>query len=273
MAKHVLLHELTRPAFEEYLQSTPEPVALIPVGSIEQHGPHLPLGTDCLGALGICKAVAERAKCVVAQTILPGYSPHHMAFKGTITLREETLVAVLYDTIESLVHHGIRKIMLINAHGGNAQIVAYAARMASRRYGATVLVPQQPPAPDTKAALKDLVIRHDVHSGKGETGFALTLFPELVEMERVKGFKATARWYEGSRHLANPENEDLFWAAQVLNAYIGDTHQYTSSGVWGYSDPNDADLEQAKERFEKTVGGLVKLIEIWRTVPERPLEG
>ncbi|MDP2871909.1 MAG: creatininase family protein [Bacillota bacterium] len=271
MGKRVILHEMTRSAFEEYLRDTPVPVALIPVGSIEQHGPHLPLGTDSLGALAICKAIAERADCVVVQTCLPGYSPHHMEFRGTITYSEDTLVAVLYDTIESLVDHGIDKIMLINAHGGNAQIVAYTARMARRRYGATVLVPEGPaPAGDPKERLREHLRTLDVHSGKGETGFALALFPELVEMERVKGFKPTGEWYSGVQHLvADLDREDLPLAAQIAMAYLGDTHEHTASGVYGWTDPNDADVGQAKARFEEMVSRCVKLIELWRTVPER----
>ncbi|MFP4200081.1 MAG: creatininase family protein, partial [Clostridia bacterium] len=88
---------MTRPAFEEYLESEPNPVAIIPLGSIEQHGPHLPLGTDSLAALAAAREVAGRTNSFVVQACLPGYSPHHMGFKGTITFKPKTLSLVIED--------------------------------------------------------------------------------------------------------------------------------------------------------------------------------
>jgi creatinine amidohydrolase len=260
---------MTRPAFEEYLRDEPVPVALIPVGSIEQHGPHLPLGMDSLAVLNICKRLAEKANCVVVQTCLPGYSPHHMEFKGTITYHEETLIAVLYDTIESLVYHGITKIMLINGHGGNAQILAYVARMASREYGCTVLQPPMPAPGDPIVAAKDALTRFDVHSGTGETGTALNLFPQFVEMERVKNYKPAAAFYEGAQHLASPEGDDLELRAFLVRAYVGDTHEHTQNGVYGFTDPNEADPAAANRRLEQMTDQYAKLIKLWRTIPER----
>jgi len=160
--------------------------------------------------------------------------------------------------------------MLINAHGGNREIVAYAARMAGRRYGATILVPQRPvPAADPEGLLRENMRKQDVHSGKGETGTALALFPELVEMGRVKGFRPTSEWYAGVKHLADPDHPEIFLASQIASAYRGDTHQFTTSGVYGFTDPNEADAAQAGKQIERWVNHLVRLIELWRTVPER----
>ena len=268
--KTVLLHEMPRTHFEEYLRETPVPVAIIPVGSMEQHGPHLPLGTDILAATEISKRVAEKANCIVAQTFLPGYSPHHMAFKGTITFHEETLIHVLYDTIESLTHHGIKKIMLVNGHGGNVQILAYAARMAGRKFNCSVMMPPAAPVVDPLKGMRESVTKVDVHSGKGETGTALALFPQFVDMSKVKGFKPTSNWrHEAIAKLADADREDVLLAGVVALAYLGDTHDFTTSGVYGWTDPNDADPEAAKKNIEARVEWMAKFIELWRTVPEK----
>ncbi len=268
--KTVLLHEMPRTHFEEYLRETPVPVAIIPVGSIEQHGPHLPLGMDILAATEIAKKVAEKANCIVAQVFLPGYSPHHMNFKGTITFHEETLVHILYDTIECLTHHGIRKILLINGHGGNVQILAYAARMASRKFNCSVLQPPAMPVADPVKAMRDSVARVDVHSGKGETGSALAMFPHLVDMSKVKGFKPTSAWRdEAIAKLADPNREDVLLAGALAMAYLGDTHDFTTSGIYGWTTPEDADPEAAKKNIEARVEWMAKFIELWRTIPEK----
>lgn len=269
--RSVVLHEMTRSDFEEYLAATKIPVALIPVGAVEQHGPHLPLGMDALAGLEYCKLVAERADCVVVQSCLPGYSPHHMGFGGTITYREDTLISVLYDTIESLAHHGIRRILLLNTHGGNREIVNYVARMASRRYDCAVLAWVSGPVLDPKAAMREEIAKLDWHSGKRETGKALALFPELVDLEQVEALEPTARWRnEALVELADPERDDILLAAIVVRAYIGDTHEFTSSGVYGWTNPRDADPEEAKKQIQEGTEMVVHLIDLWRTVEEPP---
>ncbi len=265
--KKVMLHDLTRPAFEEYLRENPDPVVIIALGSIEQHGPHLPLGTDSYGALAVARQVAEATGCLVVQPCWPGFSPHHMGFKGTITLKAETLVAVLLDTIESLAHHGIKKILLINAHGGNAQIVAYVARLARRRFGSVVIVPDTRGLQDPQKQAEAFLERMDVHSGPRETSFALAFFPELVEMERVKGFQSTTRLRAPLEELRKARGEEAVLAAQLLSAYIPDSHLLTSSGVWGFADPNEADPEKLKEEMAKGVEKLIKLVELWKKIP------
>lgn len=264
MQDKVMLHEFTRPAFEEYLREEKNPVAIIALGSIEQHGPHLPLGTDSLCAVKVAEQVARQTNSIVVHPCWPGYSPHHMAFAGTITFSSETLMGIILDTVDSLAQHGLRKILLLNAHGGNAQVAAHAARIASRESGAMVLMPQMPPRdPD---ALKKAVMDVDFHSGPGETGVALALFPELVEMDRVKGFEPTASFPEQVEALRDLDAPDLAIRAQLIMAYIGDTHEFTSSGVYGFGDPNDADADRARQNIKEWVGALVRLIEYWKTI-------
>lgn len=264
--KSVMLHEVTRSAFEEYLKQNPDPIALIPLGSIEQHGPHLPLGTDSLIAVELCRKTAERTGSFVVQPCWPGYSPHHMAFAGTITFRHETLVNILLDTFESLAHHGVRKIMVVNCHGGNAQIMAYAIRIGKRETGACIASPVMNPRSAEEAA-RTAMKYLDMHSGAGETGMALALFPELVEMQRVEGWKPTTHFIPGLEKLADPKRDDVEIAAQIVMSYINDTHELTSSGIYGFRDPNDADVESSRKRAEERIEHLVKYIELWKTVP------
>ena len=97
------------------------PVVIVPVGATEQHGPHLPLNTDTDIGFQIAKSIAEASpvKTLVLPPVWAGFSPHHMNFPGTITLRQSTLFAVTYDIIESLILHGVSRILLLNSHGGN----------------------------------------------------------------------------------------------------------------------------------------------------------
>jgi creatinine amidohydrolase len=265
--RSALLHEITRPDFEDWLQEEETPVAIIGVGSIEQHGPHLPLGMDSLAAINIAELVAEKTNSVAVLPAWPGYSPHHMGFAGTITFNEDTLVAVLTDTIGSLAEHGVEKQLLLNAHGGNREIVAYVCRMASRNFGIQVVSPAPRVGQEVETGLKDFVTRMDVHSGPGETGLALHLFPELVDMSRAKGFKPLTDYPEEIKKLLDPDREDLDIATQVFSSYIRDSHDFTETGVWGFADPNDADTDKAERDLEQRVNWLVEYIELWKQLP------
>jgi len=258
----VLLQEFTRPEFEEYLESEPNPVAIIPLGSIEQHGPHLPLGTDSYAALELAKRVAKRTNSIVVQACWPGYSPHHMGFKGTITFSAETLSGIITDTVKSLAEHGIHKVLILNGHGGNAQIAACAARLAGREAGSIVLMPSGSSGGDASKTLREV----DVHAGKGETSLALALFGDLVQMDRVEEFQPTAEFPEQVEKLRDPESEDADILAQLVMAYIGDTHEFTSSGIYGFTDPNDADPEKAEQEIEQRLKRLQKMIEYWKKI-------
>ncbi|MGY5858023.1 MAG: creatininase family protein, partial [Candidatus Thorarchaeota archaeon] len=116
-----LLAKMTWPEVEEILKETD--IVLVPVGSTEQHGPALPVDTDAYITTELTLLLAEKIwskqKVVVAPTMSFGYSPHHMDFKGTISLNESTLANVYVDICKSLDHHGFKKIILVNGHGGN----------------------------------------------------------------------------------------------------------------------------------------------------------
>lgn len=272
MLSRFWIQELTRPAFEEWLKEEAAPVVLVGVGSLEQHGPHLPLGTDSLTAQGYVYEVAKRTNSVCVHPCLPGYSPHHMGFAGTMTLRETTLLAVLMDTVESLSRHGIKRFVVVNIHGGNTHIVNLFVQLAKREFKVMVAAPSGPSNTEIGKLHEDRQKRHwDVHSGPTETGTALHLFPDLVEMWRLEGWKATLKMDPKLMAFLNPDREDHELVSQIFRASVEpDTHDFTASGIYGKNDPREADPEEAKARFEEKVDFLVQFIKAWKRIPLPP---
>ena len=259
----VMLQDFTRGAFEDYLEQESNPVAIVTVGSVEQHGPHLPRGMDMFAALEVAKRVAEETASFVVHPCWAGYSPHHMAFKGTISFRAETLTNIILDTIDSLAAHGIDKVLLLNGHGGNGEIVNYASRLAKRRSNA-VVIPSS--AWFSGTSPKEALQYIDRHAGTKETELAQFLFGDLVEMERVTDFQPTSAFSEAVEALRDPDAGDLTIRTQLVMAYIGDTHTFTSSGIYGFADPNDADVNAAEKYFNETVAYFARLIRYWKQI-------
>ena len=113
----MLLERCTWQEVEAYLETARG--ILLPVGSTEQHGPNGLIGTDAICAELVARGVGEATGALVAPTLNFGMAQHHMAFRGTMTLRPQTLLAVLVDLLNSLAHHGFERCLVINGHGGN----------------------------------------------------------------------------------------------------------------------------------------------------------
>lgn len=115
--KGYLLERMTWPQIRDAFEQTK--FVVIPIGSTEQHGPHLPLGTDFLVAHELASRVMVHAKVIVTPTLPIGYAKYHTVFPGTLSLSEETLARVLVDICEDLLKYGTTHILFINGHGGN----------------------------------------------------------------------------------------------------------------------------------------------------------
>ncbi|MGQ9630063.1 MAG: creatininase family protein [bacterium] len=154
-------------------------LAILPIGSIEQHSLHLPLGTDWIIAQEMGMKLAERLDAYLLPALPYGNSQEHMGFMGTITLRPSTLAAVVEDIVLSLRHHGIKKVVILSAHGGN-WILKPTIRDLNYRYPDITVIWNDGALPGEEEK-----IPRDIHAGRDETSIILAIDPELVREEGV----------------------------------------------------------------------------------------
>ena len=137
----LLLNEITR---NEARAIAERALVVLPTGATEQHGPHLPIGTDCMLDQAVARGAAERVRSrlpiLVAPTLAFGSSPHHIPFGGTMSVGTETYYRLLCDLLESLVAGGFRRVFIVNGHGGNSELVQLAARDVALRRELAVAV-------------------------------------------------------------------------------------------------------------------------------------
>jgi creatinine amidohydrolase len=238
-------------------------VVVVPTGSIEQHGPHLPLDTDSFLCANVARVAAERARqkgpVLVTPTACFGSSEHHMAFPGTVTLRPETFGQAVAEICVSLARHGLRRQVVVNGHGGNTALLAAAVQQLGFEAPIQVL------AVDYWTLARELAaeVRESPSGGMGhacefETSLMLYLRPESVRRELI------AREIVGPRYA--DERFDLFESGAVTAHWK--THELTRSGVMGA--PDLATEEKGRLLFEACAEGLANLIEELRALPLPP---
>ena len=240
--------EMTWPEVAEFLKH--HDVVIIPVGSCEQHGPHLPLDTDAYDAFWVALRAAKRAGCaLVAPPINYGVSYHHMPFPGTVSISPETLMKLAYEVAESLIKHGFKKIVFENGHGGNAPALNAAAQMIKAKYPDTIIVV------DNIGLIPDLLetlveTPHDAHAGEFETSTSLANRPELVRTERITKPKVQKPPVEYMRLGLAEKGPRVYWPIR--------TDQLTNTGAIG--DPTRATREKGEIFLKALVERLVKLL-------------
>jgi creatinine amidohydrolase len=155
-------------------------VAVLPVGSFEQHGRHLPLTTDALVATAIAERVAEDHALFLLPAVTLGCSHEHAEFPGTVSIKATTLYAVVNDVADSLAASGIEHVMVINAHGGN-YVLSNVVQEANSRSRRMALFPQSADWADARSEAGLKTSNHeDMHGGEAETSILLHRYPEVV---------------------------------------------------------------------------------------------
>lgn len=238
-------------------------VLVLPIGSVEQHGNHMPLGTDTMLADGLCRAAAERLAPNVLVLPSPwyGYSPHHMRFAGSITLSAETLTGLVADIVGSVVRHGFRRIVLVNGHGGNASLVgAMAASLGHEHYGKARIagLTYFHLAAAEIAALRKSRRGGMGHAGEFETAMMQHLRPSLVRIDQAASIYPET----GTPYLST----DLVEGSRV-STYL-DFADLSPSGTLG--DPSLASAEQGERFFTACMESLVQ---VFRDFAQWPIEG
>jgi len=216
-------------------------IVIIPVGANEQHGPANPLGTDHLIAKSIAEETAKRTGVLCLQVIPFGVSSHHKQFWGTIFISPEAFKEYVRETCFSLNYYGVRKIVVVNGHGGNLAALADLAREL-REDGVFMSVFQWWPA--AAKLLPDLFTGGERrHAGAEETSVNLALHSNLVDMS-----KAVDTELHG--HAVQAEGVTLPLS----------TVDETSSGVYGKQ--STASAEKGRKVFEAIVDELVRHVNL-----------
>ena len=197
-------------------------VAVLPVGAVEQHGPHLPLGTDTIIAEGIvARALAQVPQgptLLVLPTQALGHSPEHGAFHGTLSQEAETLLAGWTQIGAGLCRNGVRRMVIFNAHGGQPQIVDLVAQRLRSRHGMLVVRANYMAWPLPAGLIDPVELAHGHHGGTLETAIMLALRPDLVRLDKVADFPSAARELAVvHRRFGHDGRLGFAWQAQDLN--------------------------------------------------------
>ena len=206
-------------------------IAVLPVAATEQHGPHLPLSVDTDLVNGVVEAALPHLPADVPALFLPtqtvGLSPEHARFAGTLTLKAETVIRLWTDIGESVAASGVKKLVLLNAHGGQVSVMDIVARDLRARLGMLVysvswfnLPLRDAQGRDVNALFSAQEHRFGVHAGEVETSMMRALRPAQVRMDRAQDFHSTSQdRAERFPILGNGRSAKLGWQMQDYNEH------------------------------------------------------
>ncbi len=260
MAEKLHYGEMTWPEVRE--AAARECVAVVPIATIEDHGPHLPIDTDLRLCTAVCETAVSRAagRAVLVPPINHGYSPHHMDFPGAITIGAHTLIDYGVDVCRSLAHHGFRRILIVNGHGSNSPFIDIIARLTVVETSVLAAAVNYWAAPGVRAVAEDLRESDKVggmnHACEFETSLYLALRPDLVDMSKAE------------RELSHRPTKN-YWTDLIAGdgplVMMEHWSSLTETGVMG--DPAKATAEKGRKLLDACANGIVELIDEMRARP------
>ncbi len=236
------LLKMTQPEAEAVLRRSA--LAIIPMGSVEQHGPHLPCGTDYLAALVIGQKVAEETDGLLVPFCPVGVTPFHMSFAATLTLKPQTFIAVVEDICDSLVQHGAKRIVFLNWHEGNTSSMNLAAVSVQQRHPVRVLVVQA-------CYIANELFGKEcglTHGGELEVLPILAYDPSLVHLERATNPSPAER----------AKKIDGLRRSRAAYPFLKDIREIAPTG-W-YGEPQKATAEKARKFLDEVAGAAADYI-------------
>lgn len=253
----VLWTDLTDPEVEAAREAGS--LVLVPIGAIEQHGAHLPNGTDTAIAQAVSEHVARRlGEALVLPGIPWGYSSTHMSFASTISLRPQTILGILHDLCGSVVAHGFEKVAIVCSHATNRPVVQLFVQEFAAAHGVTVaFIHYTDFAREAFAAHRQTELGGEMHAGEFETSMQLHLQPELVKLDRAEPDYVDPHKHFGIGSAAR----DFTQGGNVTIGY--DVRKLFPTGVMG--DPRPATRELGALVFEEIVAKIAAVLEEYRS--------
>lgn len=231
-------------------------IAILPTAAVEQHGPHLPVGTDTIINAHLCALLADRAPADLDLRILPvmavGKSNEHLWAPGTLTLSAATALAAWTEIGLSVARAGVRKIVILNSHGGNADLISILARELRVQAGMLAVRLGWGAMGMPTGVFSDRESRFGIHGGDMETSLLLHFRPETVDMTAARDFASTAE----TAAIPPIGAVAQAWISSDLNpaGAVGEAHLATA--------------EKGRQTAEHVVADVLELL---RKVADEPL--
>jgi creatinine amidohydrolase len=241
-------------------------VVMVPMGSIEKHGAHLPLGTDSFTTIRVVEIAAPLAGVPYAPITAVGYSPHHMGEmntgSGTLTFSEKTYRHVVYDLAKSLVFHGFNKIVFVSHHGSNSKVVDAVLRQIRYETGGFVCW-YKTPTEREYSILGDIIEGPPEetpgwHAGEIETSTVLAYDESLVDMEQAVRDRTHAPAYMGGK-FSKKDGSGFVTFLGAENVWVPmEHHEYSASATIG--NPFRGSKEKGERYFEAAARALAAFL-------------